>query len=140
MDIANEIERFEEEKEEKKKSKELALRDPVGYVLNTVKSVSVFKPEDIGFLVEHKDHLWKVMEKSYIWRTPMQKMSIVSDNYCPTLHSKFHQTLAEQKVQFDQAMYLAKEYEEKKLGIEELELVLDEINDQIFETVDQRKI
>ena len=110
---------------------ELVVQNPVGYMLDSIKSVSVLKPEDNLFLMENKEHLWKVMEKSYIWRTDAEKRSIISDSYKPTLHSKMSQSMAELKVQTDQAFYLAKAYEEKRLEMEELEIQLEGVQEEI---------
>ena len=99
----------------------LVLFEPkaLDIVLDEVRSIAVMKPEDSKFLVEHKEHLTAVMEKTFMWRTSTQKRSIISDSYHPTLHSKFHQAILEQKVQLDQTFYLAKDFEEKRLTIEE---------------------
>lgn len=96
-------------------------------LLDKVQDFGVMKKDDASFLVENKDHLMKVFDKVYMWRTESQKRSILSDSYHPTLHGKFHQAIAEQKVQLDQAFYLAKDFEMKKLEIEELLLDVDEL-------------
>lgn len=95
-------------------------------IVSNVRNLPVISEENGKFLAEHAGHLKQVMEKSYMWRTESQKRSIVCDLYHPTAHAKFHQAMLEQKVQFDQAMYLAKEYELKKIELEELELDLEE--------------
>lgn len=107
---------------QKQESKELLTE-----VFGALKDVQVFKKEDYNFLVEHKEHLAAVFENVHMWRTDTQKRSIISDAYHPTLHSKFHQAICEQKVQCDQAFYLAKDFEMKKLEIEELMVDLEEI-------------
>jgi hypothetical protein len=99
----------------------IVKKDLLSDALTTVQRFDVFKPEDIHFLMEKKEHLGKVMLNVHQWRTDSQKESIICDQYCPTLHSKFHQAINEQRVQFDQALYLAKDIEMKKLDIEELE-------------------
>lgn len=88
-------------------------------VMKEVRAIAVMKPEDQKFLVDNKQHLTTVMEKTYMWRTDIQKRSIISDNYHPTLHSKFHQAILEQKVQLDQTFCLARDFEMKRLEIEE---------------------
>ncbi len=99
----------------------IILHEPksLDVVLEEVRSIAVMAPEDNKFLMEHKEHLTTVMEKTFMWRTDVQKRSIISDSYHPTLHSKFHQAILEQKVQLDQTFYLAKDFEMKRLDIEE---------------------
>lgn len=112
----------------------------VSNILDTIRPMSVIKKEDQQFLVEHKEHFAQVFEKTYIWRTDTQKLSIVSDNYHPTLHSKFHQAMLEQKVQLDQTFYLAKDFELKKLDIEELLLDLEELGDTARDEIKRKKL
>jgi hypothetical protein len=112
----------------------------VSNILDTIRPMSVIKKEDQQFLVEHKEHFAQVFEKTYIWRTDTQKLSIVSDNYHPTLHSKFHQAMLEQKVQLDQTFYLAKDFELKKLDIEELLLDLEELTDSARDEIKRKKL
>lgn len=102
-------------------------REAVGEIVEAVKGASVFSPADVTFLEEHRDHLAAVLERTHIWRTDTQKRSIIADGYHPTLHSKFHQAMLEQKVQFEQTLYLAKDFEEKKLEIEEIECELEDL-------------
>jgi hypothetical protein len=111
---------------------DLIVRDTttaVSNMLDTIRPMSVIKKEDQQFLVAHKEHFAQVFEKTHIWRTDTQKRSIVSDTYHPTLHSKFHQSILEQKVQLEQSFYLAKDFELKKLEIEELMLDLEDLAD-----------
>jgi hypothetical protein len=112
----------------------------VSNILETIRPMSVIKKEDQQFLVEHKEHFAQVFEKTYIWRTNTQKLSIVSDSYHPTLHSKFHQAMLEQKVQLDQTFYLAKDFELKKLDIEELLLDLEELTDSARDEIKRKKL
>jgi hypothetical protein len=102
-------------------------QEAVGAIVEAIKGVSVFAPGDIQFLEEKREHLAAVLERTHIWRTDTQKRSIVSDGYHPTPHSKFHQAMLEQKVQFEQTLYLAKDFESKKLEIEEIECELEEL-------------
>lgn len=97
-------------------------------IVSAVKNTAIMKTEDYNFLMENSEHLGLVMEKTFMWRTDFQKRSIVNDLNHPTLHSKFHQAILEQKVQFDQTLYLAKEFEDKKLEVEELECDLEEVD------------
>ncbi len=122
---------------------ELIVRDSVtavSNILETIRPMQVVKSEDQAFLVEHKQHFAKVFEKVHIWRTDTQKLSIVSDNYHPTLHSKFHQAILEQKVQLEQAFYLAKDFEMKRLEIEELVLDLEELGDTARDEIKRKRI
>ena len=109
-------------------------------IVTAVKDLPIMKTEDVNFLVEHSEHLGQVMENTHMWRTDMQKKSIINDNQHPTLHSKFHQAILEQKVQFDQAMYLAKDFEMKKLEIEELECDLEELGDTKRDDIKRRRL
>ena len=98
---------------------------PVENILATVQS-PVFTESDYEFLVQQKEWLSTVQEQTFQWRTNYQKLSILNDQYHPTLHGKFHQAMLECNVQFEQALYLAKEFEEKKLDIEEMVQQLDD--------------
>lgn len=115
----------------RQESNEISLlsNKAVSDILVSVSNMEVIKKDDFNFLQENKEHLSKVLEKTYIWRTDAQKRSIISDGYCPTLHSKFHQAITEQKVQFDQALYLAKDFEIHRLSLEEKILDLDDIKE-----------
>ena len=122
-------------------SKDLVLgNDAVTSIVEAIKHYPVLKEEDVLFLQENKAHLAAVMENTHIWRTDVQKMSIISDSYHPTLHSKFHQAILEQKVQFEQSLYLAKDFELKKLEIEELECDLEDLTDSKRDGIKSRKI
>jgi len=112
----------------------------VSNILDTIRPVSIIKPEDQKFLVANKEHFAQVMAKTHIWRTDTQKLSIVSDNYHPTLHSKFHQAILEQKVQLEQSFYLAKDFELKKLEIEELMLDMEELGDSPRDEIKRKKL
>jgi len=112
----------------------------VSDILETVRNIPVISKDDYSFLVEKKEHLSQVAEKTHMWRTDIQKMSIISDAYYPTTHSKFHQAILEQKVQFEQAMYLAKDFELKKLEVEELECDLEELTDSKRDNIKKRKL
>ncbi len=107
--------------------KEIQDNNHVKNLLDIVKPLSVYKPSHIYFLINHVDHLSRVFENTHMWRTDTQKRSIINDIHFPTSHSKFHQAILEQKVQFDQSIYLAKDFELKKLEIEELELEIEEL-------------
>jgi len=120
---------------QKKESNEL-----LSGVISAVKDIQVIKDDDMKFLVEHKEHLAAVFENVHMWRTDSQKRSIISDAYHPTLHSKFHQAICEQKVQLDQAFYLAKDFEMKKLEIEELALDLEELGDTTRDDIKRKRI
>ena len=99
----------------------------VASIINAVKSVPVMKEEDFHFLQEKAEHIQNVLNCTYMWRTDLQKESIINDLDFPTIHAKFHQCILEQKVQFDQTMYLAKDFENLKLDMELLECDLEEL-------------
>jgi len=119
---------------------ELVPQKAVTEIVDTVKNLPVFKKDDIHFLQENSKHLGQVMEHTQMWRTNTQKLSIINDVHFPTDHAKYHQAMLEQKVQFDQAMYLAKDFEMKKLEIEELECDLEELTDSKRDKIKEKKI
>jgi hypothetical protein len=98
-------------------------------ILPMIREMPVICKEDQKFLVEHKEQLGKVFEKTHMWRTKIQKLSIISDDYCPTLHGKFHQAILECKVQTDQLFYLMKDFEMAKLDCEILEEEIKELKE-----------
>jgi len=112
----------------------------ISNILTHVKSLDVIDKKDLTFLQDNKKHLSTILEKSYMWRTDIQKESIVSDAYHPTLHSKFHQAILEQKVQFDQSLYLAKDFELKKLDLEGLLLDLEQLEQSISEDTENENL
>lgn len=112
----------------------------VSDIVQSVDSYQIMSKEDSKFLQENKQHFSKVMAKTHMWRTKEQKLSILSDGYCPTLHSKYHQALLESKVQLDQSFYLAKDYELKKIEIEEKSLDLEELGDSARDNIKRKKI
>jgi tRNA-dihydrouridine synthase len=112
----------------------------VSEVIEAVKHIPILKNEDISFLQENSRHLATVIEKTHIWRTDTQKLSIINDVQFPTAHAKLHQSMLEQKVQFDQAMYLAKDFEFKKLEAEEKQLDLSELGDSARDKIKKKKL
>lgn len=112
----------------------------VSSLVQSVKNVPIMKEEDAKFLMEHTEHLGMVLDKSFMWRTDAQKRSILTDTDFPTLHSKFHQAMLEQKVQFEQTMYLVKEFEQLKLDIQLLECDLEELEDDPNKSDKRKKI
>ena len=112
---------------EKKEENYLPAVKMVGDIVDAVSNFQVYRLGDIEFLREHSQHLATVFEKSYMWRTQIQKKSIISDIYHPTLHSKFAQAILEQRVQTEQSFYLAKDFEMKKLEIAELQCDLEDL-------------
>lgn len=111
----------------------------VSNIVDTVKDLPVLKQEDVAFLQENSEHLTKIMHSTHMWRTDEQKKQIINDFHFPTIHAKFHQSMLEQKVQFDQTMYLAKDFEIKKLEIEELECDIEELGDSKRDDIKRRK-
>jgi hypothetical protein len=109
-------------------------------IVSATQNLPVFKPEDVKFLVEKSKHIGNVIQHTYMWRTDNQKLSIINDVHFPTLHSKYHQAMLEQKVQFDQTMYLAKDFELKKLEIEEMECELEELTDSKRDQIKNKKL
>lgn len=109
-------------------------------ILSSVDKMEVISKEDNSFLQENKEHLGKVLLNTHIWRTDEQKESIIADGFCPTTHAKFHQAMAEQKVQFDQALYLGKEFEIAKLDLQEKFLDLEELKDSQRDRIKAQKL
>jgi len=119
---------------------ELMEQTAVTEIVEAVRQLPIMKTEDVKFLQENAEHLTTVITKTQMWRTDTQKLSIINDITCPTAHAKFHQSILEQKVQFDQAMYLAKDFELKKIEVEELELDIEELGDTPRDELMRRKI
>lgn len=109
-------------------------------IIKEMSNIQLMTEGDCAFLIDNKEHLTAIMQKTHMWRTNTQKLSILNDVHFPTLHSKFHQAILEQKVQLDQSFYLAKDFEEKRLEIEELELDADELGDSKRDDIKRRKI
>lgn len=109
-------------------------------IITSVSKLPVFKTGDIEFLQQNAGHLTAVMENTQMWRTDVQKRSILNDTHFPTDHAKFHQAMLEQKVQLDQALYLAKDFELKKLEVLELECDLEELGDSKRDEIKKQKI
>jgi len=114
--------------------------ETVSEVIEAVKNIPILKSDDIKFLQENSKNLATVIEKTHIWRTDTQKLSIINDVQFPTNHSKLHQAMLEQKVQFDQAMYLAKDFELKKLEAEEKQLDLSDLGDSPREKIKKKRL
>jgi hypothetical protein len=109
-------------------------------IFEEIRNLPAYRKEDVQFLVEHKQHLQDVLVKTHIWRTDVQKNQIINDVHFPTVHAKFHQAILEQKVQFENSLYLAKDFEEKKLEIEELELDTESLGDSRRDEIKKRKL
>ena len=77
----------------------LQVKDTISDVLTSVKDIQVFEKEDFSFLIKNKNHLGLVLKNTHMWRTDLQKESIISDGYHPNSHSKFTQAILEQKEQ-----------------------------------------
>ena len=114
--------------------------ETVSEIIEAVKDLPVLKSEDVLFLQEHAKHLARVMEKTHQWRTDVQKSSIVNDFHFPTTHAKFHQAMLEQKVQFEQAMYLAKDFEMRKLDLQELQYNIEDLGADRRDAIKKKKL
>ena len=99
--------------------------------INPTTSLTAFEKQDLDFLKQNKESIAKVYKNTWMWRTDAQKRSIVSDFFYPTVHSKFHQAILEQKVQLDQALQLARDYENAKLDRELMILEIEELKEVI---------
>lgn len=96
-------------------------------MLALVQNLQIIKKEDQKFLVEHKERWQNVVEKTFIWRTLQQKLSIIHDQYHPTAHAKFQQSILECKVFFEQAVELHAQAEVIKNDLEALVLDKEEV-------------
>lgn len=112
----------------------------VNSILGSVKDTPVLSKENYKFLIDNAERFNKVYECVHVWRTDYQKRSIICDSRHPTAHSKFHQAILEQKVQFEQAIYLAKDYEMKKLEIDDLQLDLEDLTESKRDQIKKRRI
>jgi len=99
-------------------------------------NLTIFKEDDIHFLQQNKQSIAKVYKHTWMWRTDAQKRSIISDYFYPTAHSKFHQAILEQKVQLDQALQLARGFEDQKLNMQIVEVQLEQMEKKIEEEKD----
>jgi hypothetical protein len=102
------------------------MHEVTEYILDKINEVEIIEKDDFKKLVNLKDHFDRVLENTFIWRTQVQKKSIISDDFHPTDHSKFHQAILEQKVQFEQMLYLSRDFELRKLDLEEVQ---EDLND-----------
>ncbi len=100
-------------------------------MIEYVQNFQIMTPEDKKFWLENKERIQSVCTKTFMWRTNTQKRSILSDDYHPTLHSKFHQCILENKVFIEQSIVLAKEFEKTKLDMELLQVEIEEIEEKI---------
>lgn len=109
-----------------------------------VKQFEVMKPEDKQFMIENKERLQMVATKTFMWRTELEKRSIINDIQFPTLHAKFHQCILENSVFLNESIRLAKEFETTKLEAEELNLDVEELKAKQSEldpeSIEYRKI
>lgn len=108
-------------------------------LIEETRNLPAFSSSDSAYLVEHKEHLQAVLTKTHMWRTDVQKRQILNDVHFPTIHAKFHQAILEQKIQLDNSLYLAKDFELKKCEIEELELDIEELGDSRRDEIKRRK-
>jgi len=108
-------------------------------IAKVIRETQLITEEDSKFLSDNAGNFTSIMDNSYMWRTKGQKLSIISNQFFPTNHSKFHQAILEAKVQFTELMRLAVDAEKAKLDIEDLELDIQEIEEIMF-TMDNKSI
>jgi len=106
---------------------ELAVGVETNTFLANIKPLTLFALEDVKFFEDKKLEIKKVFEKTWMWRTDVQKRSIINDVQFPTVHGKFQQAILEQKVQLDQTLELGKMFEKTKLDQEDLEYQIEEL-------------
>lgn len=100
-------------------------------IANIITGTHLISEEDSKFLSLNVDNFKAILENSYMWRTKGQKLSIISDQFHPTLHSKFHQAILEAKVQFTELMRLSVDAEKAVLDVEEIQINLEEIQNSL---------
>ncbi len=105
---------------------ETSTEDLTRNMLQVLEDTSIATTDHQLFLQENSKNLQMIQEKTWIWRTPMQQRSIISDDYFPTQQGKMAQVMLETKVHFEQAILLSKDYAMCKLEIEELLLDMEE--------------
>lgn len=115
-----------------KKELNTLCKDTVNSMVTSIDKYNVISSEDKQFLQEHKEHLSKVLEHTYQWRTHEQKLSILGNGF-HTPHAKFHQAILEQNVQLDQSYLLAKEFKLKRIEGKRLGLEIEELDAKISE-------
>lgn len=108
-------------------SKELMNPQYTTEIAKIIRETHLITEEDNKFLTDNAGNFKKIADNSYMWRTKGQKLSIISNQFFPTDHSKFHQAILETKVQFNELMRLAVSAENAKLDIEEVELDVEEV-------------
>lgn len=83
---------------------------------------SVMTTDDRQFVGELISSGWmeKVELNDHQWRTKHDQLSILADRQFPTPHGKFHQTIREQHVFFQQTVYLARDFEMALCDLEEM--------------------
>ncbi len=100
-------------------------------LVGEVKNTSIVSKEQGEFLLANTENFNSIMKNTYVWRTKNQKLSIVSDDYHPTLHSKFHQVILESKVFFENMIQLWAESERSKIDLQRKELDLQESEEKL---------
>lgn len=100
-------------------------------IAKLVNDTQLLSDEDSKFLTENVQHFKDIMENTYMWRTMGQKLSIISDQFHPTIHGKFHQAILEAKVQFGETFRLAVDAEKAKLDVEDIQLDIEEIEERM---------
>lgn len=100
-------------------------------IAKLVNDTQLITEEDSKFLSENVEHFKNIMERTYMWRTMGQKLSIISDQFHPTVHGKSHQAILEAKVQFNETFRLAVDAEKAKLDVEDIELDLEAIEEDM---------
>lgn len=102
-------------------------------IAKLVNDTQLLSEEDAKFLSTNVQHFKDIMENTYMWRTMGQKLSIISDQFHPTVHGKFHQAILEAKVQFGETFRLAVDAEKAKLDVEDIQLDIEELEEQMKE-------
>lgn len=109
------------------------------FFVENIRPSKLFSEANLTFFREKGEEIKKTFEKTWMWRTAGQKRSIINDHNFPTIHSKFHQAMLEQKVQLNETLELSKTYEETLLKQEDLEYQKEGILDEIEKETDELK-
>lgn len=99
-------------------------------IVEIATGTDIMTSEDKKFFIKNTDRWQQVQQNCHIWRTSTEKESILFEH--PTVHSKFHQAILENKVFVDETVRLAKESEIQKLEAEELYVDMEKLKQEII--------
>lgn len=115
------------------------LQKQTNDIVSIVKDTQIISTEDAKFLSENVENFKNIIEHTYMWRTKGQKLSIISNEFFPTIHSKFHQCILETKVQFNELFRLSVDAEKAKLKVEKISIDIEEIQNKLTKELNEFK-